>query len=433
MTSIKKTASLLIISTLTINSSFAQWSEDANNIWGTAGGKSVGIGTATPKSKLDVRGTITAGDNPSTNGSTILQGLYGSGALNNLGGVYSSGGTYLSYGANQNGSNTWLSTSSIPITRSIAVLDEAFRIYTAPAQTVPIGSTLTAQPKEIFTIANNGRIGMGTTTPLAKLHLEEDVSTVLRLSSSNNPSAYYTEIINSWNSNDAFKIQHNGASILRSSGTAYRLIEIGNRDNQNINLFTNSSGKVTVPNGNVGIGTSDPDLTSHIIGASGFPATSGINQVGVLRLQGTGSNGVLDFSVNAGSGATLQVTNRINLAANYSLILNPNGGNVGVGTTAPTEKLSVNGNIKAKKLIVTQTGWADYVFDKNYTLIPVDSLSTYIKTHKHLPEMPTTKDVQDHGVDVGNNQALLLKKIEELTLYIIEQHKEIEALKKKIK
>ena len=107
--------------------------------------------------------------------------------------------------------------------------------------------------------------------------------------------------------------------------------------------------------------------------------------------------------------------------------------NVGIGTTTPTEKLSVNGNIKAKKLIVTQTGWADYVFDKAYKLMSVDSLSTYINTHKHLPEMPTTKDVQNNGVDVGNNQALLLKKIEELTLYIIEQHKEIEALKKKIK
>lgn len=101
------------------------------------------------------------------------------------------------------------------------------------------------------------------------------------------------------------------------------------------------------------------------------------------------------------------------------------GKNVGIGTTTPTEKLSVNGNIKTKKLIVTQTSWADYVFDKAYTLMPVDSLSTYINTHKHLPEMPTTKDVQNNGVDVGNNQTLLLKKIEELTLYIIQQHKQL--------
>jgi len=68
------------------------------------------------------------------------------------------------------------------------------------------------------------------------------------------------------------------------------------------------------------------------------------------------------------------------------------------------------------------------VFDKAYTLMTVDSLSTYIKTHKHLPEMPTTKDVQDHGVDVGNNQTLLLKKIEELTLYIIQQNERIKKL-----
>ena len=117
-------------------------------------------------------------------------------------------------------------------------------------------------------------------------------------------------------------------------------------------------------------------------------------------------------------------TNRYVIGAQSQMMIDHTG-NVGIGTTTPTEKLSVNGNIKAKKLIVTQTGWADYVFDKAYKLMSVDSLSTYINTHKHLPEMPTTKDVQDHGVDVGSNQTLLLKKIEELTLYIIEQHKQM--------
>lgn len=125
-------------------------------------------------------------------------------------------------------------------------------------------------------------------------------------------------------------------------------------------------------------------------------------------------------------------------------------GNIGIGITNPTEKLSVNGNIKAKKIIATQTGWADYVFDKEYKLMNLKDLSNYIQQHKHLPEIPTTKQIEKEGVDVGTNQALLLKKIEELTLYIIEQqkqmnkqneqmlkqiinqHKEIETLKKEI-
>ncbi len=98
--------------------------------------------------------------------------------------------------------------------------------------------------------------------------------------------------------------------------------------------------------GSVGIGTVSPELATHIVGALGFPATTGTAQTGVLRLQGTGSNGVLDFSVNGGSGASLQVTARTDLTQNYVLSLNPNGGNVGIGTTNPTNALDVNGGFR---------------------------------------------------------------------------------------
>jgi hypothetical protein len=93
----------------------------------------------------------------------------------------------------------------------------------------------------------------------------------------------------------------------------------------------------------VGIGTTGPGLKTHIAGSLGFPATSGSVQTGVFRLQGLGSNGVLDFSVNGGSGASLQVTNQLALESVYSLLLNPNGGNVGIGTTGPAVKLQVTG------------------------------------------------------------------------------------------
>lgn len=106
--------------------------------------------------------------------------------------------------------------------------------------------------------------------------------------------------------------------------------------------------------------------------------------------------------------------------------------NVGIGTSNPTEKLTVNGNIKAKKVTVTQNGWADYVFDKDYKLMNLNDLFQYIQQHKHLPEIPSTAQIEKEGVDVGNNQALLLKKVEELTLYIIEQHKIMNEQRKQI-
>ena len=109
------------------------------------------------------------------------------------------------------------------------------------------------------------------------------------------------------------------------------------------------------------------------------------------------------------------------------------GGNVGIGTTTPDNKLTVNGNIKARKLIVTQSGWADYVFKPTYKLMTISSLEKYINQNGHLPDIPNEKSITENGNDIGQTQTLLLRKIEELTLYIIKMEKEIQDLKRKKK
>ncbi|TXJ25953.1 MAG: hypothetical protein E6Q24_13785 [Chitinophagaceae bacterium] len=105
-------------------------------------------------------------------------------------------------------------------------------------------------------------------------------------------------------------------------------------------------------------------------------------------------------------------------------------GNVGIGTIDPQAKLAVNGDIFAKKIKVTQTGWPDYVFDSAYQLLPLVAVEKFVNQHKHLPEVPSADFIGRNGLDVGESQAVLLKKIEELTLYIIQQQKELETLKK---
>jgi hypothetical protein len=109
------------------------------------------------------------------------------------------------------------------------------------------------------------------------------------------------------------------------------------------------------------------------------------------------------------------------------------GGNVGIGVINPSDKLVVDGNIKAKKLIITQTGWADYVFKPNYNLMSLDSLNHFIKEKQHLPGISDEKAIIKEGNDLGNTQVLLLKKIEELTLYIIQLNNKIEKQSKEIK
>jgi hypothetical protein len=108
-----------------------------------------------------------------------------------------------------------------------------------------------------------------------------------------------------------------------------------------------------------------------------------------------------------------------------------NQGNVGIGTTNPTQKLSVNGTVRAKEVIV-DTGWSDFVFDESYKLTTLSETEAFVKAEKHLPGVPSAKEVAEHGISVGEMQAKLLAKIEELTLHQIEQDKRLNAAYQRI-
>ena len=105
-------------------------------------------------------------------------------------------------------------------------------------------------------------------------------------------------------------------------------------------------------------------------------------------------------------------------------------GVLGVGTDYPQSELAVNGTVTAKEVIVTTEGWPDFVFSDKYKLMPLNKLEQHVKVNKSLPGIPNEKEVLEGGVKLGDMQAKLLEKVEELTLYVINQDKELTELKK---
>jgi hypothetical protein len=195
---------------------------------------------------------------------------------------------------------------------------------------------------------------------------------------------------------------------------------------QNGNSIYNTNG------GNVGIGTTSP--TNNLTIDQGTSATQAGSGVAVkygagrtVLFQGGDNAGYL---YNWGSGGLYFYTNG-SIAQTMAMAIT-NSGAVGIGTTTPQYLLSVNGTIGAKDIVVTNSGWPDFVFRPGYRLKPLSDVSAFITANHHLPDIPSEAEVKEKGVSVGEMQAKLLAKVEELTLHLIAQEKEIKELRQRI-
>jgi hypothetical protein len=199
-----------------------------------------------------------------------------------------------------------------------------------------------------------------------------------------------------------------------------------------IKFFTTGGVKAILNvNGNFGIGTVSPLERLHVAGAIrstsnaiDFSTSDGMNMDyypdGIIgRLVAINSAGTAALGLYTGNGSErMRITS---------------GGNILIGKISQTNtayKLDINGNARANEVVVNTTG-ADFVFKPTYSLPKLSAVKSYIELNHHLPEIPSAEQMQKDGMSVGGMNTKLLQKVEELTLYAIEQQKQIEQIKHK--
>jgi hypothetical protein len=294
-----------------------------------------------------------------------------------------------------------------------------------------------ASGSQVWTTTLTTNVGIGTGSPGTKLHvatsgghnylrLDKSADTYengIQFSKNNTPQFYFF----SDDGSNALKITSTGAS---GETDALPRIQFP---------YATKDVYLVQSGGNVGIGTSSPGARLSFADVSSTTLGEGITwynpsptEYGIYRTAGTWvAPNYQQMKIKFATGIVLDPGTAY--GKSYVDIqgggLRVTAGNVGIGTANPDAKLAVKGVIHAEEVKVDlSVPGPDYVFESTYKLPTLQELQLYIAQNKHLPEVPSAKEMEQNGINVGEMNMILLKKVEELTLYLIELKREIQQL-----
>ncbi len=323
------------------------------------------------------------------------------------------------------------------------------------------------------TFPSTGNVGIGTTTPATTLNVQVSnlgLNIIGGFRNSNNGAGTGTTTAGTA-VGIGFLNELNGnwwkAAIVHERTNSYgvgSLHFLVNNSIDNSTVTLNDAKMTILSSGKIGIGTTNPTDLLHVNGpiavqAFGFLSSQrgdfnsytnmflgggikdngdgsfstrgdgGSNYFGAVRMDNAGGNvGAISFYTGPSTGGTGYNISNANIG-NYLRMTIVNG-NVGIGIANPQNKLDVNGTIHSKAVNIDLNGWNDYVFKKDYQLRPLSEVKAYIDQNQHLPEIPSEQEMVKKGLDVGEMNKLLMKKVEELTLYLIEKDQQVKEQQK---
>ncbi len=279
-----------------------------------------------------------------------------------------------------------------------------------------------------------GNVGIGTTFPSFKLHV---IGTGGFSNSSNFIFDYQAQPGGYYFSQGALNLQSphftNPTEVNKLIFDGDKIQSfIRNIDDPSISDYSRAI-KLNPFGGNIGIGTNyEPNRKLEIYqGRILFTGAENINNGTYPGIEFTNGAGTAHRAF-VGMGNDDIIGFYSYPANTFGLAMDVNTGNIGIGTNTPSHKLSVNGSIRSREVIVETANWPDYVFTKAYTLPSLYDVEKFIDTYHHLPNVPSATEIETNGLPLGELQKLLMQKVEELTLYIIQQNKLISNLQAEV-